>query len=82
MRQLIWRELLVAAQYLGLVLVALVVAFFAEIMPSDPATHININVAWKNFEPYVRRVVLVFAALSLARAALVFAARYLLQRSK
>jgi len=70
MRKELKRELSFSVQYFVMVLVALVVAFFGMLPGSGSgefADAINLNEAWKNVDPYVKSVLLIFSALCVVR---------------
>ena len=85
MRNEVKRELRIGAQYFVILLVAVVVAFFA-MLPSggngEVAQAINLNEAWKNIEPYVYQVLLAFTVLSVARFGIVSIVYYYQHRVK
>ena len=64
------RELSLSIQYFVMVLVALVAAFFGMLPDSrdgEFVVHINLKEAWRNVDPYVKSVLLIFSALSVVR---------------
>jgi hypothetical protein len=83
MREYVKRELFVAVQYFVILILTVVLAFNVEMSQySGDGSHINMSEAWKNVEPYVRQVLLVFAVLSTLRFAVVSAAFYIGHRRK
>jgi hypothetical protein len=71
------RELYVSVQFLLIVFVALVVAFFGMLPGGgggELVEAINISEAWKNVNPYVQSVLLIFGVLSVLRLAVIFLA--------
>jgi hypothetical protein len=70
------REFLLSLQYFLMVLVALVAAFFGVLVPvssgGETVVAINVAEAWKNVDPYVKSVLLIFSALSVVRFLVVF----------
>jgi hypothetical protein len=75
MAGILQREFYVSVQFLILVFVALVAAFF-RMLPDggdgEFVVAINISEAWKNEEPYVKSVLIIFSVLSVLRLAIVF----------
>lgn len=68
------RELFVSVQFLLIVFVALVVAFFGMLPgggDGEFAVTVNISEAWKNIDPYVKSVLLTFSVLSVLRLAVI-----------
>jgi hypothetical protein len=66
------REFYISLQYLLMVLVALIVAFF-WMLPGGGvfAEAINLKEAWKNVDPFVKSVLLAFSVLCVLRLALI-----------
>ncbi len=74
------RELFVTLQYLFILVFALVAAFFRVLTPSaenceDCADAINLAYAWRNFDPYIYSVLLIFFGLSVIRFCTIFLIR-------
>ncbi len=70
MRKELKRELSLSIQYFVMVFVAFVAAFLGMLPGSGDgplANAINLNEAWRNVDPYVKSVLLIFSALSMAR---------------
>lgn len=75
------REVAVLIQYLALLSVAQIAAFFwmlpsgfGESQGGELAVMINIGEAWKNVDPYVWSVLLIFGVLGLVRLLTIFLA--------
>ncbi len=81
MRKELKRELSLSIQYFVMVFVALVAAFFGMLPGSgdgEIADAINLKEAWRNVDPYVKSVLLIFSALSVIRflvASLVYSSK-------
>jgi hypothetical protein len=70
MASILKRELYVSVQFLLIVLVALVAAFFGMLPgggDGEFAEAVNISEAWKNVDPYVKSVLSIFCVLSVLR---------------
>ena len=72
MTQELKREFSLSLQYFLLVLVAFVAAFFGMLPDAGDGTHINLKEAWRNVDPYVKSVLLIFSALCVARFFVVY----------
>ena len=83
MTSILKRELYVSVQFLLIVLVALVAAFFG-VLPGggdgEFAVAINISEAWKNVDSYVKSVLTIFCGLSALRLAVIFLVHSLKKR--
>ncbi len=83
MASILQRELYVSVQFLLIVLVALIVAFFGMLPGSgdgELAEAINMSEAWKNLDPYVKSVLSIFSVLSVLRLAVIFLVHSLKKR--
>ena len=77
------REFYVSVQFLLIVLVALIVAFFGMLPgggDGESVEAINISEAWENVDPYVKSVLLIFSVLSVLRLAVISLAHSLKKR--
>ncbi len=75
MTRILKRELYVSVQFLLIILVALVAAFFGMLPgggDGEFAVAINISEAWKNVDPYVKSVLSIFCVLSVLRLAVIY----------
>jgi len=78
------RELYISVQFLLIVLVALISAFFGMLPgggDGEFAEAINISEAWKNVDPYVKSVLSIFSVLSVLRLAVIFLTHSLKKRA-
>jgi len=83
MASILKREFYTGVQFLLMVFVALVVAFFwtlAGHTEGEYAVAINISEAWRNEAPYVNSVLLIFSTLIVVRLAVIFLAHSFKQR--
>ena len=75
MASILKREFYVSVQFLLIALIALVVAFFGMLPgggDGEFAIAVNISEAWKNIDPYVKSVLLIFSVLIVLRLAIIF----------
>ncbi len=75
MASVLRREVYVSVQFLLMVLVALIAAFFGMLPGGgggEYAEAINLKEAWRNVDSYVKSVLLVFSVLCVLRLSLIF----------
>ncbi len=84
MASILKREFYVSVQFLLIVLVALVAAFFVMLPgggDGEFAVAINIAEAWKNIDHYVKSVLSIFCVLSVLRLTVIFLVHSLKNRA-
>jgi hypothetical protein len=83
MADVLRREFYVSVQFLLLLLIALVAAFFGALpggRGGEFVQAINLSEAWKNVAPYVESVLIIFGVLCVLRLAIIFIVHSLIRR--